>query len=331
MSPPIMYGVDESTPEAAAAVDVLVRLLSDVSENRASAHDLISLSMAAAGYFLRLPVADLEENLSLDSITCILYRVSYLRMFTAYTHGCQLTLLPGEVVKLAELQAAAAASKARQDAALPGLQNIARLHWQMHHPPAVRVRVAAAEHRPIPGPESADDMDVASVCAAEGESDARDEEEGAAGVDVTPEYPDDDAKANAGNTAIASTEPAVEPSPAAGSGSGSAAEPPPAEGEADGSVAEAEEEGEAEPVPTPAESLQLLQQAVADMVASGRAEETAAHFMDHFLVMLGGLRDMRGILDGRRAEVEENTLLQSYHTASNHAFIAQKTLNYLQF
>ena len=91
--------------------------------------------------------------------------------------------------------------------------------------------------------------------------------------------------------------------------------------------AEEEEGGEI----TVVDHMAELHQVIEKIVSSNSAKQITSDFMDHLDNVLVGLRKMYLIVDERRAEMDESSIVSVYSQATNHGFIAQKTLNYLQF
>lgn len=301
---PILYDVDESTPERAAIVTAYLKFLSDINNNRASPHDLITLSMAAAGNFLQIPADDLEESLSLDSITCILYRISYLRMFTASIHGYDVTMLPEDLSALAKLREVAVASKIKQEAVVSEIEKI-----------AVFYRDATAS--------TSVGVDVASDRIALSE----DFEHGAV-LQIT-ESKNDNYKIELDNEGIGNIG-EVQGDTLLGLSSLTDFVSP-----VDINVEKTREEYQSENVidelAVRSDPVELLHQQIADIVNMEAPERLTADFMVHLNVALDGLKTMLSLVDARKSVLDQQALTTIYTQAANHGFIAQKTFNYLQF
>ena len=296
----INYDVDESTPEAKAKVDEFVKLLSNINENRASPHDFISLSMAAAGYFLQIPIDDLEENLSLDSITCILYRVSYLRMFTLPVNEFKLALLPEELEMLREYQESTDSTRNKHLSALPHIQKIATLRGEL----AVTAKA----------PE--DDFETPA------ENDSHN-----CGSEEFPESSPSEVKDVENPLSVES----VEDSSLKEGGSISDKYQAEAQTDADEDVPEAMEGLSEEGTTIPKASIHHLHDVLSEIANSKDKENIVADFMDHLSNILVKLKTLKRAIDERRSYLDRNAVVDVYDKASNHGFVAQKTLNYLQF
>lgn len=292
---PIKYDIDESTSDGNKAVEILINLLNDLNNNRASPHDLITLSMKAAGYFLNIPIADLEENLSLDSITCILYRISHLRMFTASLHGFELTLLPEDIKMVNELQYMAQCSKNKLVSVISDIEKIAELRRETAVVPEVECEIGSEL-----GSSPAGDADL------KGGEDIDTTAETRNVVEVVIDEPSE-------SPALQCTDSGIKEctSPVEGS-----------EGRHD-----AVEEEEISVV-DPMTQLHLV---IERIVCSESAEQVTSDFMVHLDNMLVGLRKIFTLVDARRKAMDEASVQSVYATANNHGFVTQKTFNYLQF